>query len=139
MGLRGTAPGAPDKGETAAAFDQAYKAAEPKDIDRMTFDAQNFDAVMLCYLGAVAAGSTDGAAIAEQIQGISAEGGTKYNFEQLPQAIEALQNGEDIDYEGASGPIELDEAGDATAGVYDTYEFDEKGAPQTVGEVPVAE
>ena len=139
VGLRGTAPGAPDEGEAANAFDQAYKAAEPKDVDRMTFDAQNFDAVVLCYLGAVAAGSTEGAAIAEQIQGISAAGGTKYTPEQLPEAIEALQNGEDIDYEGASGPIEQDETGDATAGVYDIFEFGSDGAPEPIDQVPVAE
>jgi len=139
VGLRGTAPGAPDQGEASAAFDKAYKAAEPKDVDRMTFDAQNFDAVVLCYLGAVAAGSTDGAAIAEQIQAISAAGGTKYTPEQLPEAIEALQNGEDINYEGASGPIEQDEAGDATAGVYDIFEFGPDGAPEPIDQVPVAE
>ncbi len=139
VGLRGTAPGAPDEGEAANAFDQAYKAAEPKDVDRMTFDAQNFDAVVLCYLGAVAAGSTEGAAIAEQIQAISAAGGTKYTPAQLPEAIEALQNGEDIDYEGASGPIEQDETGDATAGVYDIFEFGPDGAPEPIDQVPVAE
>ena len=31
-----------------------------------TFDAQNFDAVILCYLAAVAAGSTDGKEMADQ-------------------------------------------------------------------------
>ena len=35
----------------------------------------------------------------------------------------ALQNGDDIDYEGASGPIDMDRAGDATAGVYDLFRF----------------
>ena len=43
-----------------------------------------------------------------------------FTFEQLPDAIEALQSGDDIDYEGAAGAIDMDEAGDATAGVYDT-------------------
>ena len=54
---------------------------------------------------------------------ISGPPGDKYTFEQLPEAIEALQNGDDIDYEGASGPIDLDENGDPTAGVYDINEF----------------
>ncbi len=35
---------------------------------------QNFDAVMLCYLAAVAAGSTDGADMAEALQSVSAPG-----------------------------------------------------------------
>ncbi len=136
-GLRGTAPGVPDDETQAKAFDQAYKAAEPKDVDRLTFDAQTFDSVVLCYLAAVAAGSTEGADIAEQIQTVSAPEGDPYTWEELPDAIEALQNGDDIDYQGASGAIDMDDAGDATAGVYDIYEF--KGtAPEPVDEVEVA-
>lgn len=135
-GLRGTAPGAPDDAEASVAFDEAYKAAEPANVDRLTFDAQNFDAVVLCYLAAVAAGSAEGADIAESLQAVSAPEGDEYTWEELPAAIEALQNGDDIDYTGAAGPIDLDDAGDATAGVYDLYEF--KGtAPETVDEVEV--
>jgi ABC-type branched-subunit amino acid transport system substrate-binding protein len=133
-GLRGSAPGAPDEGAASEAFDTLYtEAPGPK---RQTFDAQNFDAVILCYLAAVAAGSTEGPDMAEQIQGITAPGGTKYTFEELPAAIEALQNGEDIDYDGASGPIDMNEDGDATAGVYDLYRF-EDGAPETFDEIPL--
>jgi len=137
-GLRGTAPGSPEEGTAPEAFDQAYTAFEPKDIERFTFDAQNFDAVILCYLAAVAAGSTEGADMAEVVQETSAAPGDQFTFEELPEAIEALQSGDDIDYEGASGSIEMDETGDATAGVYDTYEF-KNGAPEVIGEVPVAE
>jgi ABC-type branched-subunit amino acid transport system substrate-binding protein len=136
-GLRGTAPGAPDDETQAKAFDKAYKAAEPTDVDRLTFDAQNFDAVVLCYLAAVAAGSSEGADLAETIQTVSAPPGDPYTWEELPAAIEALQNGDDIDYQGAAGALDLDDAGDATAGVYDIYEF--KGtAPEAVDEVEVA-
>ena len=72
-GFRGTAPGTPDEDEPSVAFDELYTASEPKDVDRQTFDAQNFDAVMLCYLAAVAAGSTDGHGHgATQFQDISA-------------------------------------------------------------------
>lgn len=122
-GFRGTAPGSPEGDDTSAAFDKAYTAFDPTDVDRQTFDSQNFDAVMLCYLAAVAAGSTDGADMADVVQSVSGPPGTKYTFEQLPDAIKALENGEDIDYEGASGPIDMDENGDATAGVYDVYEY----------------
>jgi ABC-type branched-subunit amino acid transport system substrate-binding protein len=136
-GLRGTAPGAPDDEEQAKAFDEAYKAAEPANVDRLTFDAQNFDAVVLCYLAAVAAGSAEGADLTPEIQAVSGPPGDPYTWEELPEAIEALQNGDDIDYQGASGAIDIDDAGDATSGVYDIYEF--KGtAPEPVDEVEVA-
>lgn len=136
-GLRGTAPGAPDDDPATKAFDKAYVDAEPKDIDRMTFDAQNFDAVILCYLAAVAAGSTEGADMAEFVQSVSAPEGDPYTWDQLPEAIEALQNGDDIDYQGASGALDIDDAGDATAGVYDIYEFTD-GVPEPVDEIEVA-
>jgi len=135
-GLRGTAPGAPDDDPATKAFDKAYVDAEPKDIDRMTFDAQNFDAVILCYLAAVAAGSTEGADMAEFVQSVSAPEGDPYTWDQLPEAIEALQNGDDIDYQGASGALDIDDAGDATAGVYDIYEFTD-GVPEPVDEIEV--
>ena len=138
VGLRGTAPGSPDEGEASTAFDEAYTGADPTDVERNTFDAQTFDAVVLCYLAAVAAGSTEGADMAEVVRDVSAAPGDKYTFEDLSGAIEALQNGDDIDYEGASGSIEMDDAGDATAGVYDTYEFGDQG-PEVVGEVEVAQ
>ena len=69
---------------------------------------------------------------------ITAPPGDSYSWEQLPEAIEALQNGDDIDYLGASGEIDLDENGDPTVGVYDTYEVTEKGF-ETFGEQIPAE
>ena len=137
VGLRGTAPGVPDDDTQSVAFDEAYNAAEPTDVDRMTFDAQNFDAVVICYLAAVAAGSSEGADLASTIQSVSAAPGDQYTWEELPAAIEALQNGDDIDYQGASGAIDMDDAGDATGGVYDIYTFDAKEVTPT-DEVEVA-
>ena len=139
-GMRGTAPGSPDKGEASTAFDDLYTSSDPKDVDRQVFDTQNFDATILCYLAAVAAGSTDGKDMADKLVDVSAPPGTPYTWEQLPEAIKALQNGDDIDYQGASGAIDMDAAGDATAGVYDIYTF--KGSTLTldeIGETPVAQ
>jgi ABC-type branched-subunit amino acid transport system substrate-binding protein len=123
-GFRGTAPGTPEAGASSQAFDQLYQQSEPRNVDRNTFDAQNFDAVILCYLAAVAAGSTDGKEMADQLRDITGPGGTKYTWQQLPDAIRALQNGDDIDYVGAAGEIDLDENGDPTKGVYDVYRIE---------------
>jgi ABC-type branched-subunit amino acid transport system substrate-binding protein len=123
-GIRGTAPGTPEAGAASQAFDQLYQQSEPRNVDRNTFDAQNFDAVILCYLAAVAAGSTDGQEMADQLRDITGPGGTKYTWQQLPEAIQALQNGDDIDYVGAAGEIDLDENGDPTKGVYDVYRIE---------------
>jgi ABC-type branched-subunit amino acid transport system substrate-binding protein len=135
-GMRGTAPGSPDKGQASTAFNTLYLSSDPKDVGRQTFDAQQFDATILCYLSAVAAGSTDGKEMANHLVDVSAPPGTPYTWQQLPQAIKALQAGQDIDYQGASGAIDLDDAGDATAGVYDIYQFKGNNL-DIIGEEPV--
>ena len=101
----------------------------------MPFDAQTFDAVILCYLAAVAAGSTDGTDMAAEVRDISGPPGEMFTFEQLPDAIEALQSGDDIDYEGA--------AGDRHGRGRRCYRWCLRHsrftpAPETIGEVPVA-
>jgi ABC-type branched-subunit amino acid transport system substrate-binding protein len=123
-GFRGTAPGTPEAGAASQAFDALYQQSEPQNVERNTFDAQNFDAVTLCYLAAVAAGSTDGKEMADQLQDITGPPGTKYTWEQLPDAATALQNGEDIDFVGAAGEIDLDDNGDPEKGVYDVYRIE---------------
>jgi ABC-type branched-subunit amino acid transport system substrate-binding protein len=134
-GMRGTAPGAPDTGAAAVAFDKLFRDAPGP--ERQTFDAHIFDAVILCYLTAVAAGSTDGADMAAKLIDLTAPGGEKYTWEQLPAAIEALRNGDDIDYDGASGPIDLNRDGDPTAGVYDLFRYRE-GQVEIYDETPIA-
>jgi ABC-type branched-subunit amino acid transport system substrate-binding protein len=118
-GLSGVAISAPEKGKAAKAFDEAFK--RTAGVNRQTFDAQEFDAVVLCYLAAVAAGSTKGEAMKDELQAITSAPGRKYTYLELDQAIRALENGTDINYEGVSGPIELNAAGAATAGVYDIW------------------
>jgi branched-chain amino acid transport system substrate-binding protein len=129
-GLRGVAISAPNRGQAAREFDKRFKARGQ--AKRQTFDAQEFDAVVLCYLSAVAAGSTKGEAMAGKVREVSAPPGRKFTWLQLDQAIKALEAGQDIDYEGASGPINMNDAGDPTAGVYDVYEF--KGGRLRLGE-----
>jgi branched-chain amino acid transport system substrate-binding protein len=119
-GMLGTAPGT-FSGNAPGAFDKLYEGAPGP--PRNLFDAPVFDDVILCYLAAVAAGSTEGAEIADAIVEVTGPPGTKYTFEQLPQAIEALENGDDIDYEGASGPVDWDENGDLSRYIYDISEF----------------
>ena len=120
-GLRGVAISAPKRGQAATEFDKRFQARG--EAERQTFDAQQFDAVVLCYLSAVAAGSTKGSAMADEVRDVSAPPGRKFTWLQLDQAVKALEAGQDIDYEGASGPINMNDDGDPTAGVYDVYEF----------------
>jgi branched-chain amino acid transport system substrate-binding protein len=73
------------------------------------YSSNTYDAVALAALAMIATGSTDGEKIASKIRDISAAPGKKVYT--ITDAAKALKAGEEIDYDGASGPIDLDETG----------------------------
>lgn len=125
VGARGTRPGAPERGAVIARFNELYRAAPGP--GPQTFTPQHFDATMLCYLAAVAAGSSDGTDVMEQLQAVSGPPGDRYTFLELGDAIRALANGDDIDFDGVTGPLDLDDNGDPTAATYEVYRYDPRG------------
>lgn len=133
-GMRALAPGIPDGADASSAFVQDFSSSEPHGIKPAPFAAQEFDATVLCYLAAVAAGSTDGQQMADHLIDITAPGGDQFSWQQLPAAVRALEDGKDIDYVGASGPINMDVHGNPTAGVFDIYRYSGNSL-EVVGEV----
>jgi hypothetical protein len=112
--VNSVAPGTAALGQESAAFDELYDSSKPTEVERAPFAAEAFDATILCYLAAVAAGSADGKEMALMLIDNTAPTGTEYSWEELPDAVEALEAGEDINYMGASGPIDMDENGNAS-------------------------
>ncbi len=123
-GANGTRPATPEGSDVASAFNTLYADSSLSPKERNTFDAQNFDAVSLCVLAAVAAGSSDGADIQAQIQDVASAPGDKYDYTNMADAITALQNGDDIDFDGVSGPLDLDDNGDPTVATYEVFNYD---------------
>jgi ABC-type branched-subunit amino acid transport system substrate-binding protein len=115
QGGTGTQPAAPTTTAAARAFDELFRSSSLKPADRFTYDTHTFDTVMLAALAGIAAGSSDSEAIAEKVRAVSSPPGDQYTFEELADAIKALQDGQDIDFEGVSGPLNQDENGDLTA------------------------
>lgn len=136
-GMRALAPGMPSGAQPTSAFVDEFNSAQPRQVGIEPFAAQQFDATILCYLAAVAAGSTEGQKMADELIDITAPGGTEYTWRQLPDAIKALENGDDINYTGASGPLDMDVHGNPTNGVYGVYRY-AGGRLEAVGEVPVS-
>ena len=135
VGMRTTAVGATENEPATQAFHKLFADSDPTDVTSTRFDAQSFDAVVLCYLAAAAAGSTDGSEMAAKLEAVSGPPGKKFTWQQLPDAIKAAEAGQDIDYVGASGPIDLDSSGDPTAGAYALYELTANGL-KSQGSVP---
>lgn len=78
-----------------------------------------YDAVELVALAATAANSTCGADINAQLREVADPPGTAVGS--FAEGAEALAAGEDIAYEGTSGPVDFDESG-TVAGAYGIFQ-----------------
>lgn len=123
-GAKGTIPGQSVEGSE---FGERLLEVTPN-LDSYTYAGEAYDAIILVALGAVQAQSSDSAAIAAEMADVSGNGGEVCeNFADCREMIEA---GEDIDYEGVSGPIEFAPNGDPQSAYIGIYEFDEGNIPQ---------
>ena len=93
-----------------------------------SYSAESYDAVILSALAAAQGGSDDPTTIRDNLKDVSAEG-TK--CETFADCLELVKNGEDIDYDGPSGPITFDDNGDPTEAYIGIYQYaaDNKYAP----------
>jgi ABC-type branched-subunit amino acid transport system substrate-binding protein len=112
-GVKGTLPGVAASDE----FKARLTDLKP-DLTEFAYSPESYDATILVALAASAAGDDSGEAISSQMQAVS-EGGTKCTS--YKECLDLLKNDEDIDYDGVSGPVEFNDAGDpseATIGIY---------------------
>ena len=83
-----------------------------------SYAPESYDAIILIALAAEQGGSTDGKTIRDNLVSVS-KGGTKCTT--FAACKELIADGEDIDYDGVSGPVEFGNNGDpsyATMGIY---------------------
>ena len=113
-GMKGTAPSA----QGSQTFTDAFAEFAPGVAT--IYSAHAYDCVIIMALAAESVDSTDSTEIAAAMVGITG-GGTKCDSYSSCQAL--LDDGEDIDYEGASGPGEWVPEGEPAAGTYDIWEF----------------
>ncbi|ATW27761.1 ABC transporter substrate-binding protein [Candidatus Formimonas warabiya] len=77
------------------------------------YQSNTYDAVILAALAMEAAQDTSGAAVDNYLTQVSGPPGVKvYSFE---EGVKELRAGNDIDYEGASGPVDFNEFGNVSA------------------------
>jgi ABC-type branched-subunit amino acid transport system substrate-binding protein len=112
-GVKATFPTPP---ELRPDFKQKLLDQDPKLTD-FTYGPQSYDAAVMTALAATAAGDDAGESIASELINISKDG-TKCT--EYSQCVDLLNQGEDIDYEGVSGPCDLNDTGSvakATIGI----------------------
>ena len=108
-GVKGTIPvsGDPDPG-----FEDRLLEVNPK-LKTFSYGPQSYDAVVIIALAAIAAGDDSGEAIGANIVDVTQEGTKCSTFEECKTLLE---DGEDIDYEGASGPTDMNDTGSPASG-----------------------
>ncbi len=112
-GTKGTIPVGVDLGN---AFQERLKSVDPK-LKDFTYGAQVYDAAILAALAATAANSTDGTAIAAKMTEVSSGGTACSSYK---DCLALLKAGKDINYEGISGPVDMNSNGSpskATIGI----------------------
>ena len=115
-GTLGTAPGAPDSPDRQA-FYNAYTLTFGVDAPQEPYLAETYDAVVLIALAAAKAGTTtDSVAIRDALRDVANPPGEVVGpgLAGIQKALSLIASGQDINYEGASGPVDFDENGDVS-------------------------
>ncbi|MEC5200088.1 branched-chain amino acid transport system substrate-binding protein [Arthrobacter sp. PL16] len=121
-GAQGTIPGP----FTGTGFQEALATVDPA-LNSFAYSGESYDAVNLISLASEAAGSVEGTEIAKQLEAVSKEGTECFDF---AGCVTLLREGEDIDYQGVSGPVTFDENGDPTEAAIGIYKYDADNKPQ---------
>jgi ABC-type branched-subunit amino acid transport system substrate-binding protein len=117
-GAKGTLPGPVLEDDFRARMD----ATDPNLAD-YSYGPESYDAAVLIALAAYAANSTDGTEIAKYLRQVSGGSGDGEKVTDLAEAFSLLAEGQQIDWDGPSGPITLDENGDPTEATIGIYQY----------------
>jgi len=118
-GMKGTMPLVDLSDEFKTGLNEFWTAAGNAALEDYSYAAEAFDAVMLVALAAEVAG-TDGSALANEIQNVSRDGEKCTTVEGCMELIKA---GTDIDYDGASGPQDMNGNGEPVNASYGVLTF----------------
>jgi branched-chain amino acid transport system substrate-binding protein len=95
------------------------------------FEGVSFDAVMIAFLAALEARSGDPKVFKNHVQRVTGAPGVKLNFTQLTKAIKLIVAGKKVNFEGVSGPLDLDRRGDPTSETFEVWRVKD-GVPVTL-------
>lgn len=114
-GTKATYPGA----ELGDEFKDRLLGINPK-LKDFTYGPESFDATVVSALAAIAAGDDSGTAVGSQMQAVTSEGEKCADF---ATCADLLAEGTDIDYDGVSGPIDLNSTGSPSAATIGIFEY----------------
>lgn len=127
-GAIGTVPGA--NGEALASFTEFWKSKQNKPVS--AFVPHTWDAAALLALAAEAAKANTGEGIKSKIREVAGSPGTEVT--DVCEGLKLVRDGQEINYQGASGNVDFDEYGDVV-GSYDVWTVKEDGQLAVTGKV----
>jgi len=131
-GTKATYPGA----ELGDEFRERLLGVDKK-LKDFTYGPESYDATIVAALAAIAAGDDSGTAVGSQMQAVTVDGEKCTDFK---TCADLLAEGTDIDYDGVSGPIDLNSTGSPSAATIGIFEYgnDNTIAPIdfVTGEIP---
>lgn len=113
-------------GRFSAAYQERFgEAPEPG-----FYQAETYDAFMVAALAMVAGGEATGEAVDANLIRVAAPGGTEVIS--FAEGVAALEAGEEINFEGASGSVDFDQYGNVTIPATRLLEVSEEGIWETI-------
>ncbi|ARS88359.1 ABC transporter substrate-binding protein [Natrarchaeobaculum aegyptiacum] len=91
------------------------------------FTAQAYDATSIHILAQLRADELSGPAVSEQVRQVANPGGEVVTPDNLADGLDLAADGEEIEYQGASGEVVFDDNGDLEAATYDIFEYSMDG------------
>ena len=137
-GSYGTGPGVDATRPETRAFVDAYMSVYGEEPPQ-PFMNEIYDAAVLIGLAAAQAGTvTEPALIRDQLRSVANPPGVvvRPGAAGVKRALRLISEGVDVNYQGASGPVDLDGNGDVRAGSIEVWRI-EDGEIVTVRQVPV--
>lgn len=123
-GMKGTAPASAANED----FIKSLREFAP-DLEETQFAPQVFDCVTIIALAAEQAGSTDPTDFKGEVGDVTRKGEKCSTFEECKGLIE---DGENINYQGKSGPLDFTDDGEPGAASIEVYGFNDKGDLDTI-------
>ena len=128
--VTGTAPSG--EGPGLEFFQTTFEEAYGTEAAGQPFVRQSYDAAAVLVLANAAAGENDGIAVRDQMRPVTDPGGTEITPSNLVEGIEMAAAGEEINYQGVSGPVAFDENGDLASAAYVYFGYTSDGGQETL-------
>ncbi len=125
-GAQGTTPGPVLADDFKTRLNDNWVAAGNADLTDYSYAAESYDAVVLIALAALDAKSVKGVDIAAKLQEVSGGSGDGKKFTSFADAAQGIIDGDTVDYDGYSGGVKFDDAGDPTEATIGIFKYDDQ-------------